>query len=118
MSKFSVDRETKIISAILFITALSLVGAYYLDRQYLRARELNTAYEALLDELEATVSEMKLIKNWKVSLFRGPVVAVCYSVKINRPEYSPFDYYYEYKDGMWPDYGFGGITLASIEYED
>ena len=34
LSPFSVDRETKVISAILFITALSLVGAYYLDRQY------------------------------------------------------------------------------------
>ena len=34
MSPFSVDRETKVISAILFITALSLIGAYYLDRQY------------------------------------------------------------------------------------
>lgn len=34
MSLPSVDRETKVISAILFITALSLVGAYYLDRQY------------------------------------------------------------------------------------
>ena len=30
----TLDRETKVISAILFITALSLVGAYYLDRQY------------------------------------------------------------------------------------
>jgi hypothetical protein len=29
----SVSRDTKVISAILFITALSLVGAYYLDRQ-------------------------------------------------------------------------------------
>jgi len=34
LSKFSVDRETKIISVILFATFLSLVGAYYLDRQY------------------------------------------------------------------------------------
>ena len=34
LSPFSVDRETKVISAIMFITALSLVGAYYLDRQY------------------------------------------------------------------------------------
>ena len=33
MSKFSVDRETKVISAILFIVALSLAGARYLDRQ-------------------------------------------------------------------------------------
>jgi hypothetical protein len=34
LSLSSVDRETKVISVILFITALSLVGAYYLDRQY------------------------------------------------------------------------------------
>ena len=34
MSKFSVDRETKVISVILFAMFLSLVGAYYLDRQY------------------------------------------------------------------------------------
>ncbi|MBA7466541.1 hypothetical protein GH157_06340 [archaeon] len=34
MSKFSVDRETKVISFILFAMFLSLVGAYYLDRQY------------------------------------------------------------------------------------
>ena len=33
MSMPSIDRETKIISAIMFVTALSLVGAYYLDRQ-------------------------------------------------------------------------------------
>ena len=33
MSPFNVNRETKVISAILFITALSLVGARYLDRQ-------------------------------------------------------------------------------------
>ena len=33
MSFFSVDRETKVISAILFIVALSLAGARYLDRQ-------------------------------------------------------------------------------------
>ncbi|NQT09528.1 hypothetical protein HQ586_10665 [Candidatus Bathyarchaeota archaeon] len=30
----TLDRETKVISAILFATLLSLVGAYYLDRQY------------------------------------------------------------------------------------
>ena len=34
MSKFSVDRETKVISVILFAAFLSLVGAFYLDRQY------------------------------------------------------------------------------------
>ena len=34
MSLSSISRETKVISVILFITALSLVGAYYLDRQY------------------------------------------------------------------------------------
>ncbi len=33
LSKFSVDRETKVISAILFATLLSLIGAHYLDRQ-------------------------------------------------------------------------------------
>jgi len=34
LSLFSVDRETKVISAILFITALSLVGAHYFDSIY------------------------------------------------------------------------------------
>ena len=34
LSKFSVDRETKVIMAILFATLLALVGAHYLDRQY------------------------------------------------------------------------------------
>ena len=33
MSLPSVDSETKVISVILFATFLSLVGAYYLDRQ-------------------------------------------------------------------------------------
>ena len=34
MSLIRVDRETKVISAILFATLLALVGAYYIDRQY------------------------------------------------------------------------------------
>jgi hypothetical protein len=46
------------------------------------------------------------------------VVAACYSAKINRPGYNDFDYYYESTDGMWPDYGSGGITLDSLIYTD
>ena len=49
---------------------------------------------------------------------KGSVTAACYSALINRPGYSPFNYYYESTDGMWPDYGSGGITLSDIEYTD